>query len=355
MKETVIAIDVFGRDASFDPGSDSIVRSNIYNLRKKLESYYFNEGTNDAIHFDIPKGSYSVEFVVTQKGKVNKPRNFFIIYQIMSAVFVLSTIIFALLFFYGKGYQNKNLKDNRIWSHFINSKNHVMIVLGDYFMMEKIQLPDSSYNYIYDPKINNQNDFQVYLNNNPALRERLKALGQGYFGEEIPNCYSKLETVFRGCNKNVSMKYSSELTLDDVKENDLIFVGDFATIGILNPFFKKTHFHFTNFPQAIYIFNEEQDTTEFISLNNQDKSVFQNDYAVVANINSYKGKQVLFFVSFLPFGKSEALYQLTEKSFLNELANITSPIPANWSLLMKVSGLQATGFYYEILRFTKVN
>jgi two-component SAPR family response regulator len=54
LKETIIAIDFFGKDASFDPGSDSIVRSNIYNLRKKLESYYLDLGANDTVRFFIP-------------------------------------------------------------------------------------------------------------------------------------------------------------------------------------------------------------------------------------------------------------------------------------------------------------
>ena len=37
LKETVIAIEVFGKDASFNPAEDTIVRSHTYTLRKKLE------------------------------------------------------------------------------------------------------------------------------------------------------------------------------------------------------------------------------------------------------------------------------------------------------------------------------
>ena len=44
LKETTIAMEVFERDSRFHPGEDSVVRSSIYNLRKKLDVYYLDEG-----------------------------------------------------------------------------------------------------------------------------------------------------------------------------------------------------------------------------------------------------------------------------------------------------------------------
>jgi hypothetical protein len=360
LKETVIAIDVFGRDASFDPGSDSIVRSNIYNLRKKLDSYYLDEGANDSIRLIIPKGSYLVQFreieqntpEQTQTQKIHNP----LILKILFPLSVLLMVIFAVLYFSDQS----NMKNegtgvkNPVWDYYQHSENPVMIVLGNYFMMQKTQFPDSSFNYVRDPEINNQNDFLSYLNKNPEQKESLKKLGQSYFGEEIPNCFFQLVKHFQNTQKSISMKYASELSLNDVRENDLIFVGDFATLGILNPFFAKTGFHYSNIPPAIYMLNDQQDTTEFITLNNPDRSVFQIDYAVVSNISVYEGKKILFFVSFLPFGKSEALYKLSETSFLNELTDNVSSFPTDWNLLMKISGLQSTGFYYEILKYGRI-
>ena len=62
LKETVIAVEIFNRDPSYNPGDDSIVRSSIYNLRKKLDTYYLEEGKSDKIRVTIPKGSYQVVF-----------------------------------------------------------------------------------------------------------------------------------------------------------------------------------------------------------------------------------------------------------------------------------------------------
>ncbi len=57
-KETEIAIDVFGRDASFNNAEESLVRVAVRALRRRLHDYYAGAGQQDELHFDIPKGGY---------------------------------------------------------------------------------------------------------------------------------------------------------------------------------------------------------------------------------------------------------------------------------------------------------
>ena len=58
IKESVIAIDVFGRSPEFDARLDNTVRVQAHRLRKLLESYYAAEGAADTLRISIPKGSY---------------------------------------------------------------------------------------------------------------------------------------------------------------------------------------------------------------------------------------------------------------------------------------------------------
>jgi len=58
-----IALDVFGRDASFDGSTDPLVRVQARNLRLALERYYLGEGKNDGIRIEIPKGVYTASFL----------------------------------------------------------------------------------------------------------------------------------------------------------------------------------------------------------------------------------------------------------------------------------------------------
>jgi TolB-like protein len=62
LKETAIAIDVFGRGAEFDPQMDSIVRGEARRLRQSLASYYVGAGAKDPFLISIPKGSYVPHF-----------------------------------------------------------------------------------------------------------------------------------------------------------------------------------------------------------------------------------------------------------------------------------------------------
>ena len=62
-KESVIAVEVFGRPPSFDPRIDPIVRVEAGRLRSRLMSYYQSGGGNDPILIDLPKGGYVPQFV----------------------------------------------------------------------------------------------------------------------------------------------------------------------------------------------------------------------------------------------------------------------------------------------------
>jgi hypothetical protein len=58
IKEYSVALDVFGRQESFDQDSDSIVRVQANRLRKRLAEYYAAEGNAHKIRITIPVGQY---------------------------------------------------------------------------------------------------------------------------------------------------------------------------------------------------------------------------------------------------------------------------------------------------------
>src|SRR5437016_10155355 len=62
VKEYQIATEVFGRQADFDPQLDSMVRVQAGRLRTKLAEYYSTEGASDRFVVEVPKGSYTVAF-----------------------------------------------------------------------------------------------------------------------------------------------------------------------------------------------------------------------------------------------------------------------------------------------------
>jgi TolB-like protein len=62
LKECVIGMEVFDRDASYDSRLDPIVRVEARRLRAKLEKHYREDGVADAVRIEFPKGSYAPVF-----------------------------------------------------------------------------------------------------------------------------------------------------------------------------------------------------------------------------------------------------------------------------------------------------
>ena len=62
LKESVIAVEVFGRRADYDPRLDSIVRTEAGRLRARLADYYGGDGIHDDIIIEVPKGGYAPLF-----------------------------------------------------------------------------------------------------------------------------------------------------------------------------------------------------------------------------------------------------------------------------------------------------
>ena len=64
LKESLIGIEVFGREPGYDAKTEPVVRVTAGRLRSKLESYYQREGRNEPVRIAIPKGSYVPGFSV---------------------------------------------------------------------------------------------------------------------------------------------------------------------------------------------------------------------------------------------------------------------------------------------------
>ena len=67
LKESLIAIEVFGRPAaSFDPKLDTIVRVEARRLRARLSTYYRADGRDTPVRIELPVGSY-VPLIATRE------------------------------------------------------------------------------------------------------------------------------------------------------------------------------------------------------------------------------------------------------------------------------------------------
>jgi TolB-like protein len=68
-----IGVEVFDKDESFNPESDTIVRVYAGRLRRMLETYYLTEGKADPVIIEVPKGGYAPAFRRNREKKSAKP------------------------------------------------------------------------------------------------------------------------------------------------------------------------------------------------------------------------------------------------------------------------------------------
>lgn len=64
LKEYVVGVQVFGKEDSFDPRTDPVVRVQARRLRARLVRYYEEEGRADELVVELPKGGYAPQFVL---------------------------------------------------------------------------------------------------------------------------------------------------------------------------------------------------------------------------------------------------------------------------------------------------
>ncbi len=58
LPEQEIGVELFGRPRGYDTGQDTLVRVQASQLRRKLQQYFTEEGKNEALVIDLPKGCY---------------------------------------------------------------------------------------------------------------------------------------------------------------------------------------------------------------------------------------------------------------------------------------------------------
>ena len=98
IKESVLAIEVFGRKGDYDPKQDSIVRTEAGRLRARLGEYYSTEGRNDPVVISLPKGGYVPSFgPAATRGERQRSRAVRVTIAICALALVLASAAWLLL------------------------------------------------------------------------------------------------------------------------------------------------------------------------------------------------------------------------------------------------------------------
>ncbi len=229
-KEYQIATEVFGRSPDFDPHLDSMVRVQAGRLRSKLAEYYASDGANDRILVEMPKGTYALAFTerlaAFPAGTASPPlepaklpdAKFPVSLRWIVALLALSTVLGAFLTAgvdrilprrIAEANTNSDTPDvpaaiRIFWNSFLQEHQPPWVVFSNAPFVGR---PDTGMRY-YNPS-----------------RDGKALLLDHYTGVGEVLAVHALDNVFRQLDQDIRVKRGSLFSLDDAKNNNLIFVG----------------------------------------------------------------------------------------------------------------------------------
>src|ERR1035441_5194455 len=230
LKEYQIATEVYGRHADFDPQSDSTIRVQAGRLRLKLAEYYANEGAADPILVKIPKGSYHLIFearpIEPQPQSVppreaspasvavaTVPAGWRVAFILLLAGLITSLIILGSLLW------NRKLPEPAMaapsvtraagplaafWRPFTSGAEEPWVIFSNAAFVGRPETGMRYYNSRQDSK---------------------SAVYDHYTGVGEVLAIHALDDAFGSLGRRILVKRGSLFTLDDVRNNNLIFVG----------------------------------------------------------------------------------------------------------------------------------
>ena len=232
-KEYQIATEVFGRHEDFDPHLDSMVRVQAGRLRAKLAEYYASEGAADRIVVEMPKGTYALTFaertltavkviepeVVASKNAQNAKVSFPPLNLRWIAALVLFAMVFAAFLAVGidrifphrvaEAHPGVGRPDSppalrTFWTGFLAGHEQPWVVFSNAPFVGRPDTGMRYYNAVKDGKA-------------PILDH--------YTGVGEVLAVHALDEVFGQLQQQIRVKRGSLFSLDDAKNNNLIFIG----------------------------------------------------------------------------------------------------------------------------------
>jgi len=362
LKETTIAMEAFGKDAHFNPAEDTIVRSHTYNLRKKLETYYYEEGKDDPYRLEIPKGHYEAVFVPSVNNEPSYSRFINFIQKRYPLVIIVGLVILTGVLSYKIWMLEQDLNDYQIidkadplWSDYLQSELPVLIAVGDHFFFNELNDNYGEVIAIRHGEINSPEDFEEFKSKHPDTH--FERTPEPYFPYHSIWSLPPILSLLNSVNQEPILRKSSSLSPQMLDEYNMIFVGSIKTLYILKHTLDKSNFRFEISPHKIFYTTPDSNSTKLF--NTSLHSPGPNDDLVLAlKLPGPKKNFIFIIASFHSLGAPEIATYLTEEStrlYLEQLLQEKyGEVPKYFEILFRVTGIDKTAYNTEILICNKI-
>ncbi len=341
-KEYQIANDVFGKKA--DQQKEINIRVYIFNLRNKLKEYYKTEGREDTVIIQIPKGKYKVEFRFDKIKSIKSTINRYGFYLFASGLVLLIISLVIIL-----KAPRIHLPKNALWKEFLKTDFPIQIVLGDHYFFND-SIATGRIGISRDTRINSDEDLDLYVKAHPELIGKISKNKTTYINKQAPVGLFSMMQMFGGNQAETEMKFSSQLSWEDLRNKHLIFIGSIKTIGFLNNTIEKLGLKY-DLENTSFIY---QTADSLLNFNNRSENYLQNEHACLIHFKTADGRKILFLLSDSDIGNIAAIKFLTDEKSIRELMDKTEIFGSNFKVVFLVKGRELTDFQVELLRFDPI-
>lgn len=391
-KETEIAIDVFGRDASFNSAEESLVRVAVRALRRRLHDYYAGAGQRDEVQFDIPKGGYRLVCVprelaaaaahtapapLPESGSVlggaaaptlingagappgsqqGPPRGKWLRAwaAAATALLIASLAINAWLLLNRSTSTvdpaTAKIAQSPLWSGIIDSNRPLMLVLGDGFMYTNVDPLTGRVQLIRDRAINSSEELRVFLAQNPSIAT---GRGQRYTSMLQKSTAIGMASVLRLVSRpgrQIEVRARDDLQVDDLQKYDVVYIGALSRLGPLAGYYEL---------QSRYRYDQQSTAIHDIVsgksfLPEGEITVKHTEYALAARFVGPGGNHIIILT---PGARNSGML-LTVRTFTSpsglrevekKLRAARDPLPDSFEALLSVTSFGQTDVAAEIL------
>ncbi len=331
LKEYQIAIEVYGRRPDFDPQLDSMIRVQAGRLRAKLAEYYGTEGAEDAIVVDLPKGTYQLQFHrrTANDARMHPAAGDARGHQQLPparradrwtiAVVVLCVLLAAALFVIASLLTQHQIATSlhagqadsvpvefeELWRPFLTGPQEPWLIFSNAAFIGR---PETGMRY-YNPE-----------------RDAAGPIWDHYTGVGEVLAVHELDRVFDMLHRQIRVKRGSLFSLDDVKNNDLIFLGSPSENLTLTEIPNTREFVFRRVTEGprkgdLAIVNVHPRGDEpSVLLASPSGSPLTEDYAVIALTPGLDpALSVMIFAGTTTFGTQAAVEYVCRRDSLKEL------------------------------------
>jgi len=350
VSEYIVGLELFEKKYNPDT-NDSKVRVYMYNLRKKLKEYYLNEGKDDELIFILEKGQYNLKFE-HKSNRTNPKLTNSSISKISQIVFnkkILLSIIGFFILLIALWFSNNVFKnDLYCWNDFFKSSSNICVV-ADQTIVYKII--DSKRTVTINQYINNKSDYIKYIEKHP--NDSIKLTDYTLFSKMAPFSVKKLTEWFLKNDSDFSLRLESNFEIDEIRTSNLLYIGQYKTMGTSRSIFLKDSKIFknnTNINRFVVSKGNKEITYKPIL-----KEDSMSEHALVSYMQLENGKKALFFVSNNDIG-----VMATVNNFMNKkwLANFYKNLPANkkfFNALFEVKGANRTEIDCKLIELEVLN